>query len=453
MNTVIKYTYWDKNNNKMPNKCIINGELTLTHKAIIFGCLKDGECFIPSKVGLPEKRFGTWTEEDDIWFELPLDCVEFTEEPANVAITPEQLVSSFCQCKNKWEKRFVVNKNKNVDLKDFLSLGDAGEVISDWLYDIGRNDKDALRNLFMDSPEYKQAVELIENISLKEFPEMYEAFFVDNGIDLIFQNRYDKDSFELYYYNPDSNAGGQIVQCSFNREDIPKMINNEDYIDILAEYPQYLSDVDTDFFFGTILELMDKKIDGLYLGNNINKVCGMLMSSTEEECKGIRVGDKIKFYFQNEKVAKAFSEIVNGKIHTADFIGGYEVFFTPVKDIDIAVEHQGDNTVVTIKEPEAWRAYTFDVNGNQVYYKNSDNEWYRYEYDSDGNMIAYRDSGGANEKLGDPVKYILHNQEYTIEELRIGYRITTGLNNDSDFSDEELYRYMKERYDLDESDD
>ena len=273
MNTLLKYIYWDKDGHKMHNECIINGELTLTHKAIIFGCLKDGECFVPSKVGLPEKRFGTWTEEDDIWFELPLDCLEFTEDPANVAITPEQLVSSFCQCKNKWEEKFVVDKNEEINFKDFLSLESAEEIISIWLYNIGQNDKDALRNLFMGSAEYKEAVELIKNISSKEFPEMYDAFFVDTGIDLIFKDKYDEDKFELYYYNPDSNAGGQIVQCSFYKEDVPEILNNEDYFDILAEYPQYLSDVDTEHFFGTIFELIYKKTEGLYLGNNIDEVC------------------------------------------------------------------------------------------------------------------------------------------------------------------------------------
>ena len=273
MNTLLKYIYWDKDGHKMHNECILNGELTLTQKAVIFGCLDRGECFVPSKVGLPEKRFGTWTDSDQIWFELPLDCLEFTDVPADVSITPEQLVSAFCQCKGRWEEDFVVDKNKSIDFKEFLSLENADEVISEWLYDIGRNDKNALRNLFMGSVEYKEAVELIKNISSKEFPEMYDAFFVDTGIDIIFKDKYDEDKFELYYYNPDSNAGGQIVHCSFYKEDVPELLNNEDYMDILAEYPQYLSDVDTEFFFWTIFELIYKKTEGLYLGNNIDEVC------------------------------------------------------------------------------------------------------------------------------------------------------------------------------------
>lgn len=41
-------------------------------------------------------------------------------------------------------------------------------------------------------------------------------------------------------------------------------------------------------------------------------------------------------------------------------------------------------------------------------------------------------------------KYQLYENSYTIEELRIGYRVITGLDNDDEFSDEELYQYMLE---------
>lgn len=42
-------------------------------------------------------------------------------------------------------------------------------------------------------------------------------------------------------------------------------------------------------------------------------------------------------------------------------------------------------------------------------------------------------------------KYKLYDLgEFTIEELREGYREITGLDNDSDFSDKELYNYLLE---------
>lgn len=42
----------------------------------------------------------------------------------------------------------------------------------------------------------------------------------------------------------------------------------------------------------------------------------------------------------------------------------------------------------------------------------------------------------------------------TIEELREGYRIIIGLDNDEDFTDEELYQYMLEAlYEEDEEEE
>ena len=42
-------------------------------------------------------------------------------------------------------------------------------------------------------------------------------------------------------------------------------------------------------------------------------------------------------------------------------------------------------------------------------------------------------------------RYELYDQKnLTIEQLREGYRIFTGLNNDSEFTDQEIYKYMLE---------
>ena len=39
---------------------------------------------------------------------------------------------------------------------------------------------------------------------------------------------------------------------------------------------------------------------------------------------------------------------------------------------------------------------------------------------------------------------LYENKNLTIEELREGYRTITGLNNDNEFTDEEIYKYMLE---------
>lgn len=40
-------------------------------------------------------------------------------------------------------------------------------------------------------------------------------------------------------------------------------------------------------------------------------------------------------------------------------------------------------------------------------------------------------------------KYKIGKNKYTISELRKGYKIITGLDNGKDFTDDEIYEYMK----------
>lgn len=70
MNTKISYLYRDASNYKIQNECIVRGLLTDAQIKAILDC-RDGDNFIPSQVGLPEKRFDRFDpEEDTCWFEL-----------------------------------------------------------------------------------------------------------------------------------------------------------------------------------------------------------------------------------------------------------------------------------------------------------------------------------------------------------------------------------------------
>jgi len=107
VNTKISYLYRDADNYKVWNDCIIPGVLTKEQQAMILGCLDEGEYFIPSLVGLPEKTFTdlgySYDEQaDHPWFELGEASFERTTAPATVKITPEELVSAFCQRKDHW---------------------------------------------------------------------------------------------------------------------------------------------------------------------------------------------------------------------------------------------------------------------------------------------------------------------------------------------------------------
>ncbi len=103
-NTKIKYLYRDADNYMVHNECIINGVLTSSQRAAILDCLDEGEFFIPSLVGMPEVKFDEIDDPavDHQWFELREGDFEETTERSTVYIWPDELVSAFCKCKDKW---------------------------------------------------------------------------------------------------------------------------------------------------------------------------------------------------------------------------------------------------------------------------------------------------------------------------------------------------------------
>ena len=96
MNTRIEYLYRDANNYKVGNTAVVAGEISEDDRLYIFdNCLDDGEYFIPSKVGLPEKTFVDLgykydAEADHPYFEL--ESMELTDEHPTVNVTAEQVV-------------------------------------------------------------------------------------------------------------------------------------------------------------------------------------------------------------------------------------------------------------------------------------------------------------------------------------------------------------------------
>ena len=103
MNTQIRYLYRDASNYKVENECVVAGTFTQEQIAQIMDCCDLGEYFIPSQVGLPERRFDRYDpEEDHCWFELAEDGFEETTKPATVEISAEQLVENFAAAKEHW---------------------------------------------------------------------------------------------------------------------------------------------------------------------------------------------------------------------------------------------------------------------------------------------------------------------------------------------------------------
>lgn len=99
-----------------------------------------------------------------------------------------------------------------------------------------------------------------------EFPDLHNMLFGASDEELIFSEGADDHS--LYYFNPDSNAGGQIVQCPFDDEMARRVIDGEECFEVMAERPQYLSDINHGSFFDTIESMIRDCREGKYIGND-----------------------------------------------------------------------------------------------------------------------------------------------------------------------------------------
>lgn len=107
MNTKISYLYRDASNYKVPNECIVRGLLTDEQTKAILDCL-DMDNFIPSQVGLPERRFDRFDpEEDTCWFELYESGFEPTDAEATVDLSVDELVSRFLARKDRWDDTVI----------------------------------------------------------------------------------------------------------------------------------------------------------------------------------------------------------------------------------------------------------------------------------------------------------------------------------------------------------
>ena len=74
--------------------------------------------------------------------------------------------------------------------------------------------------------------------------------------------------------------------------------------------------------------------------------------------------------------------------------------------------------------------HTYNSNGNQLTFENSNGNWHKYTYDSDGNVLTYKDAYGywakrTYDSMGNELTYENSNgekrgfdtPEYTMEEL------------------------------------
>ncbi len=136
------------------------------------------------------------------------------------------------------------------------------------------------RTLDVNSERYKEIVEALKNLCDDYFPELSDFVLGATDDDFIFRSAYDNRDYRLYYYNPDSNTHGQIVKCEMDAEQAARILAGKDYMEVLAESNQYLADINTDFFFGDLLDMVEMKHNGLYLGNDVLDACRQIVNET-----------------------------------------------------------------------------------------------------------------------------------------------------------------------------
>lgn len=102
--TSIEYLYGGGSNYKRFNRIIVPGRYTENQIHTIVDCLNNGMYFIPNKVGFPEKKFDTETEDDHPWFELNKLDFEDSAEAPQIDKSPEEVVDLFLAAKGHWEE-------------------------------------------------------------------------------------------------------------------------------------------------------------------------------------------------------------------------------------------------------------------------------------------------------------------------------------------------------------
>ena len=130
------------------------------------------------------------------------------------------------------------NQNKQI------TLDAAKAAVEKWLKQYADEKPfSAVIGLDMDTEDYNYHWEIIEQACKTEFPALHVAVFSPHKgvLNLFFRDREQPDSFKLYFYNPDSSAGGLIEECPFTKKDAYCMIGNKDFMDVLADSrPLYL---------------------------------------------------------------------------------------------------------------------------------------------------------------------------------------------------------------------
>lgn len=96
-----------------------------------------------------------------------------------------------------------------------------------------------------DTEVYTDLIKQTKETCLELFPALHDTVF---GEDDDFFLYYDGEVFTVYYFTPDANCGGSLVECVFDNKTAKRILEGEDLMNVLTEGEE-LYDVDTVSFF------------------------------------------------------------------------------------------------------------------------------------------------------------------------------------------------------------
>ena len=126
------------------------------------------------------------------------------------------------------------------------------------------------KKIFVDHETFRTDTEVYADLMrqakehcLEHFPALHDTVFGDADNLFLY---YDGDFFTLYYFNPDANCGGSLVECTFDDEMAKRILDGEDLMTVLAERDEYLYDIDTITFFNVLNSLLTSLLDNQFVG-------------------------------------------------------------------------------------------------------------------------------------------------------------------------------------------
>lgn len=147
----------------------------------------------------------------------------------------------------------------------------AKDIVKQDVFDVLEKALEEKKKLFVDAETFKTDTEAYADLlkqakeyALEHFPALHDTVFGKSDDFFLY---YDGDFFTLYYFNPDSNCGGQIVECTFDDGMAKRVLDGESLMNVLAEREGYLYDINTISFFNTLRTLSDSSFDEKFIGN------------------------------------------------------------------------------------------------------------------------------------------------------------------------------------------